>query len=242
MEDGHDKVGKKSPKVRIGTKDNPFLATPESVERPFLIAAIEGGNHADFDFSKWHETNDWFMFNSIYNTNLSHKEVRLLMFFHETTNNLGTIYETSTNGTTNVARHYGEDNFIFVEFPAATKLAENPLGYEFFFEDQECIALLTEIEKIGLKLDQKELAKMLYRLHDFGYLTVTDLIASNLKRPLKTVGEKPTSHRAKLRLVRVTNSMTHKELWNKWNSYSDKQLLQRVKELKIKTKPLSSGK
>jgi hypothetical protein len=103
--------------------------------------------------------------------------------------------------------NYGEDGILNVG------RTQNINSEEFFLED-EIIDLMEELKTLKIHYTSAKLTMALKRLHDFGYITITEINLANTYEGAKVHNRKST--RARLRHIRLSEEMQKKNLSNRW--------------------------
>lgn len=203
--------------MRLGTKMNPIKLVNESIERPLLVKNCKNSSSGCFDFHALPDFGeDTFVMNVLFNPHLTLPEVRLAIFFHEELCGGGKVYSTSFSDDFVPAVRYGDafkvdgDYYDGLAFGSADKLK-----YEIQYANDGMYPSLPMLTaSMGMKLTSQRLVNIIRRLHDFGYITVTDINTVNTYRKSKMSSN--GTNRARLRHIRLHSGMCSRDLTNRW--------------------------
>ena len=203
-------------KQRIGTFENPIKLVSESVPRRLLLAHSKNTSIGVFDFHSLPDFGeDVFIRNVLFNGHLTLQEVKLAIYFFEELSDSGKVFSTSLSEFC-PALVYGdviESNGDY--FDCLVIGSEDSFEQEIFYSNDgyyPSLSMLTT--SMGMKLTSQGLTNLVRQLHNFGYITVTDITAGNTygsQNPNSTKKE-----RARLRHIRLCNGMRQKDMSNRW--------------------------
>lgn len=195
----------------LGTEDNPIRFVQENVKRPKLElnSTLTPNGSGVFDFGKYKDITDEFdvFFNNlIFNPNFSLEEIRfacLLLKSMAFSNER--LYWISSN-----------EQFKPLEFGQS--------GLLYFTPDEaqviEPINIPDVINKHKLSFTQQEVIAMLNTLHDYYYITCTEISEGNLAKNTKGFdyinNAVSVSDDAKFVHIRINSGMDEKYIVDKW--------------------------
>lgn len=216
--------------MRIGTSSNPIKPVSESTPRKLLLKHCKNTSIGFFDFhSLPNFGNDTYILNVLFNSHLSPQEVKFAIYFHEELSKVGKVFSTSS-GNFCPANEYGEGFIedgkycegVVIGGIDSIKQITCKTNEEGYFPSLMCLA-----DSMGMKLTPQGMTKLVRRLHDFGYITVTDITPANTYTPPAL--HKKTEYRARLRYIRLCEGMRWKDISARWLSKAT------VKRLSTKT-------
>ncbi|WP_306522198.1 hypothetical protein [Rheinheimera sp.] len=205
--------------MRIGTKKNPIKLVNESISRRLLLAHCKNTSSKHFDFhSLPNFGEDCFIENVLFNPHLTLPEVKLAIYFFGELADGGQIFTTSFAEDFRPALLYGDVFEVDEEFIDGMAIgSDESLRSEVAYSNEGYYTSLPLItSRMGMKLTSQRLINLLRRLHDFGYVTVTDITPDNSYEPPNKADKKVS--RARLRHIRLHNGMRKKDLTGRWLS------------------------
>lgn len=200
----------------IGTRKNPIKPVPENTLRPLLkkYSITPVNERTELHKLKDDYIRKVFLLNVISNPHLSKDESRLAIYL------LQKLYATSELFLTiesseefDAEMNYGEDGSLYVG-------RLNSKRHEEFILDRMIINLLDELRALKIKFTSAKLIAALKRLHDFGYITITEINLANTYEGHKIHNRGKS--RARLRHIRLSEEMQKKNLTNRWLNKSTK--------------------
>lgn len=220
-------------KSRLGSLSNPIKLVNESIVRDLLVKHARHTSRGIFDFNSLPDQDyDSFIMNVLTNPHLTFQEAKLAIYFHQYLPNEGTVYTTSFSNSFMPAYTYGG------LFKDKKELRDGILigtedsirGYvEYCDDDGEYVRLPDISEMLCMKLTSQKLLGLLKRLHDFGYITITDINEKNTYfKSKKNTEKKDKRTRARLRHIRLCRGMCNKDLSGRWLPKKEK-----IKDKKI---------
>lgn len=209
--------------MRIGTKNNPIRLVNESIERPLLVQCCRNTSSGGFDF---HDLQDFgedvYLRNVISNPFLTGQEIKLaIYFFVELEGESGKVFSTSTDLFGFLpANTYGEWFFDKETEDWRSGIAfgfEDTLRSKIIFTNEHGYypSLVIAASSMGIKVTSHRLIALIRRLHDFGYITVTDITLRNTYEYTHSPKDSEES-RARLRHIRLCKGMQRKDLSSRW--------------------------
>jgi len=180
-------------KAKLGSEKYPIRLTPhisdnKEYTRRFLNEEYirfphEGGTRLDFD--KLPDVYiGGFVENVIGNPNLSGLEVKIALFLSQRAaeTDLGILCRADESiSNADLTKLIGEDDSLYHGYDMETVP---------YFLINDIIDLRAELSKLHINVTDEELSSVLYRLHDFSYITVTDICWDNIQ---KRTPQKPAS-------------------------------------------------
>ncbi|WP_141686164.1 hypothetical protein [Alishewanella sp. HH-ZS] len=245
----------------LGTDENPIMLVPESAHRPKLVKHLLPGfiprkpkdekkadktsdglrtNNGGIDLNKWGSSErNYYIENVVNNKFLSHLETKLALYLYSIFTHKGEFYYPGYIFIVRDTPDYSVFNRRFDDYICV-------YGYHQTEELHYYIAgffdLFKRLELLFVEDYQKELSNALDSLHDFGYITVTDIVEENLysNRHPKTsaipkIDTKAVKRKPRLKHIRIGRWMVHTPYWTKL-------LLQVPSEPSIPQKPKSAKK
>jgi len=103
--------------------------------------------------------------------------------------------------------NYGEEGSLYVG-------RLNSKRHEEFLLDREVINLLDELRVFNIKFTSPKLIAALKRLHDFGYITITEINLANTYEGHKIFNRGKS--RARVRHIRLSEEMQKKDISRRW--------------------------
>jgi len=203
--------------MAIGSLFDPIKLVSESIPRELLIKFAKNTGRDEFDF---HALPDFgcecYLQNVLYNPHLTPYEVKLAVFFYEDLIDGGKIYTTSFSDVFMPALRYGGLFQVGKDFydGIACGNLESFNSDVIYSEDGYYPSLPKYTELMGMKLTAQRLLNLVRRLHDFGYITVTDITINNTYRKKSKNNEKAV--RARLRHIRLCKGMQNKDITGRW--------------------------
>lgn len=209
--------------MRIGTENNPIRLVNESIKRDLLIKHCRNTFSGGFDFHSLPDFGeDVYLRNVIYNPFLSGQEIKLaIYFFIELELESGKVFSTTVDSYDFVpVNTYGE---LFFDIETDGMRAGIAFGREDSLKSQVVFAntdgyypsLAIAASSMGIKVTSHRLLALLRRLHDFGYITVTDITSRNTY-DYENLASDTNDSRARLRHIRLCKGMQKKDLTNRW--------------------------
>ncbi len=209
---------------KYGTKENPIRRIQDNLKRELISrckAICEKGLATAPDLGKIRGSEEYndgtytYITNLITNQQLSSNAVRLgcFLYIYETSidelvfdlSNLGTAFRDK-----NLADG-AKDDYIYM---VSAKTSEPEVLW------LPVKNLLKVLDKAGIMLKKEDLIDCLIELHEFYYITATDICYENSIDSYKATGEvKKLSQDSNLVHIHITTSMQNKALTNKWLSY-----------------------
>lgn len=208
-------------KNRLGSLSNPIKLVNESIVRDLLVKYARHTARGIFDFNSLPDQDyDCFIMNVLTNPYLTFQEAKLAIYFHQHVPNEGTIYTTSFSNLFIPAYTYGA---LFKDKEESREgiligTEDSIKGYIEYSDDYgEYVRLPDITEMLCMKLTSQKLLGLLKRLHDFGYITITDINEKNTYcKSKKNTEKKDKKSRARLRHIRLCRGMCNKNLSERW--------------------------
>jgi hypothetical protein len=211
---------------KYGTEENPVRRLQDNLKREKIALCqdiCEDGLETAPDLGKLRGANDYsdgeytFITNIITNQQLSHNAVRLgcFLYIYENANFEELVFDLSEFGKKfrdkNLADGEKED---YVYIVSANKSDPEML----WLPTKHLLKLLINA---GIMLTRQELIDCLIELHEFYYITATDICYRNSLEHYKATGEvKKLGLDSNLVHIHLTTSMKGKALTKKWLSYT----------------------
>ena len=113
-----------------------------------------------------------------------------------------------------------------VQYPAADEFSDS------FYLSSEVRNLLVEFcSSVNMKLEPKDIRNDLITLHDFGYITVSEMTFENSQQTNEISNLKKRKPRPSLIHIRISPWMLEKSIWRRWkNKYTEKKRTKKFKE------------
>lgn len=221
-----DKTVKKLKNRKLATYENPTIVVPESTNRPLLRKALKKtflnkmlsqDKAIDIDFSKRTSRNfDFFQVNVLFNKHLTVADVKLAIYFHNIFHTVddkidfrGLVFIVRPyKADIDLARGYGELGGIYIKDNYHSK---EPAYYD---ELQDFYSLIHASKNLIGSESPTELNKTIQRLHDYGYITVTDITPENQAIPIPGKSDKPgVIRRVRLKHIRLCKWMVFNKVF-----------------------------
>lgn len=211
---------------RYGTVENPIRRIQDNYKRELISRCkdiCEEGLETAPDLGKLRGASDYsddeytFITNIITNQQLSHNAVRIgcFLYIYKTANFEELVFDLSDFNKKfkdkNLADGTGDD-FVYV---ISAKSSQPEI---LWLPIKHLLKLLMDA---GIMLSREELIASLIELHEFYYITATDMCYENSVENYKATGEiKKLSQDSHLVHIHITTSMQNKALTQKWLSYT----------------------
>lgn len=206
--------------MQIGSFTNPVKLVSESSPRSLLLKHAKHTSQGVFDFHKLPDFgHDAYTFNVLFNNHLTLQEVKLAIYLRDELNDGGRIFSTSSSNSFCPANKYGEGFRDDDGFKEGLVIGSNgSMSQNIIFTDDLGFfpSLLSLTQAMGMKLTPQGMTNLIRRLHDFGYITVTDITPENTFRP--PVLSSTRHYRARLRHIRLCEGMCKKDITDRWIS------------------------
>lgn len=226
--------------MRIGTFDHPVKLVSEDAPRKLLLKHILLTSHGVFDFHKLADFgSDTYILNVLFNNHLTLQDVKLALYFHEELADGGKVFSTSSSNFC-PANQYGEgiiENGIYRKFLVIGSNDSFKQDICYTNEEGYFPSLIHLTTSMGMKLTPQGITNLVRRLHDFGYITVTDVTPANTYNPSEA--NKKASYRARLRHIRLCKGMCQKDLSGRWISRKKKKRQLKKKDVAVKSESVS---
>lgn len=230
-----EKKIKKIKNTKLATASNPTVVVPENTRRPLIeqffkrefikklqdqLKDVEKGittrNSRDFDF---------FQLNLVFNKYLTAADVKLAVYLHEYLRTYeysrtgeykvdfkGAVFIVrQTKSNMKIERGYGhiyeDDDVTRGLFIKDKYHSKKPT----FYDDEFFFSLISCSENLVGSKSSRVLIKTLQRLHDFGYITVTDITPENQKIPIP--GKSGVIRRVRFKHIRLCKWMVFNKLF-----------------------------
>lgn len=246
---------------KIGTKENPIMLVPESAHRPKLVKHLYPDfiprkpedekkadktsdglrtNNGGIDLNKWGSSErNYYLENVINNKFLSHLETKLALKLYSIFTHKGEFYFPGYIFIVRDTPDYSVFSRRFDDYICVLNYHKTE-KYHYYFNG--LYDLYEDLELLFVEDYHKQLSNALDSLHDFGYITVTDIVEENLdsNRHPKTsaipkIDTKVVKRKPRLKHIRIGRWMVHTPVWSKL-------LLQVPSEPSIPQKPKSAKK
>ncbi|MCL1095859.1 hypothetical protein [Shewanella kaireitica] len=198
-------------KEKVGAESNPIRFVQENVKRPKLElnSTLTPNGSGVFDFGKYKEIVDEynvFFSNLIFNPNFSLEEISFAaLLFNSLALSNDELFWISDNEQIKL-REFGQSGLLYFT-PDEAKVIEP-------------INLPVIINKHKLSFTQQEVIAMLNTLHDYYYITCTEVFEGNLAKNTKGFdyinNAVSLSDKAKLIHIRINCGMDEKHIVDKW--------------------------
>lgn len=226
-----EKKIKKVKNAKLATASNPTVVVPENTRRPLIekifkrefIKKLQDQfkdpdkglltrNSRDFDF---------FQLNVVFNKYLNAADVKLAVYLHEYLRNpenkvdfKGAVFIVRpTSEDMNIERgygHYYEDDGIRGLFIKDKYHSKKPT----FYDEDSYFSLISCAEILVGSKSSRILIKTLQRLHDYGYITVTDITPENQAIPIAGKVDKPgVVRRVRFKHIRICKWMVFNKVF-----------------------------
>lgn len=212
--------------TKIGTFDDPIITVWDSVERTELIKILSGHYYkgksielkkTEINYNKWgSDERDWYILNVIYNKLLTPVDVKLALFFYNKIKLNGKFYAGLLCGVRDsrelidLDRHYGDGTGIYI---LDDYHYDEPRLYS-YQDAEDLVAQFNEMH--DHEIPSRYLMKSLRRLHDFGYITLTNISRENQKSFKGANGFNTEKARPRLVHVRLLRWMIHNKVYDKF--------------------------
>lgn len=211
--------------VKLATKENPTVVVPESVDRPllrdalkdsFLARNLELDKGKEIDFSKRTSRGfDYFQMNVLFNKSLTVADVKLAIYLHnvfvmdDEINFRGLVFVVRPIATyMELSRAYGELGGVYIRDNYHSKEAA------LYTEENDFCYLIDFAKNLVGSDSSTVLTKTLQRLHDYGYITVTDITPETQAIPIPSKTKKPDSNRrVRLKHIRLCKWMVYNKVF-----------------------------
>lgn len=226
---------------KMGTKENPIILVPESAHRPKLLKHLlpdfiprkptdekkadktpDGlrTNNGGIDLNKWGSSErNYYLENVINNKFLSHLETKLALKLYSIFTHKDEFYFP---GYIFVVRDTPDYSVFSRRFDDYICVLNYHKTEEFHYPFEGFYDLYEDLELLFVEDYHKELSNALDSLHDFGYITVTDIVEDNLdsNRHPKTsfvpkIDTKVVKRKPRLKHIRIGRWMVHTPVWYK---------------------------
>lgn len=207
--------------MRFGTAENPIRLMNDNSKRELIVQCrrlINQSAKHEVDLGKIRGQTDSdpflnFVMNLISNPTIADSTVRLgcYLFWEHETDGMDRIYDI-TDGSRGVSlKKVGDHDFLYVG---------NPITGNIENYDKDFPKLCKKIAKVGIKLTQAECLKALIELHEFYYITATDICYENSFLATQEKGEslKKIDDGTKLVHIHLTTAMQNKSIAGKWTN------------------------
>ncbi|MCS6241452.1 hypothetical protein [Shewanella baltica] len=210
--------------MRIGTYDNPLKLVREGAPRELLLKHSRHTSRGVFDFHKLDDFgSNTYILNVLFNNHLTLQDVKLALYFYEELADGGRLFSTSS-GNFRPANEYGEGFHTQDTYEEGLVIGTDESFEQDFIRTNKSgyfPSLLHLTTSMGMNLTPQGITKLIRRLHDFGYITVTDVTPANTYNP--PVTGKKTKYRARLRHIRLCKGMCQKDISGRWISRMKKK-------------------
>ena len=157
-----------------------------------------------------------YFMNLISNPNINEKTLRLgCWLYADNQAEFGDVIYDLTDANEKLRlKGIGDEDFIY---------AGNPKTEKFEHFEKPFTNLIKTLAKIHLKFTKQELIESLITLHEFYYLTATDICYENSYLGTVETGKstKKISQQSQLVHVHITTAMTNKSIAGKWLPFSE---------------------
>lgn len=211
---------------RYGTVENPIRRIQDNYKRELISRCkdiCEEGLEIAPDLGKLRGASDYsddeytFITNIITNQQLSHNAVRIgcFLYIYKTANFEELVFDLSDFNKKFKDKNLADgtsDDFVYVISAKSSQpeILLLPIKH-----------LLKLLMDAGIMLSREELIASLIELHEFYYITATDMCYENSVENYKATGEiKKLSQDSHLVHIHITTSMQNKALTQKWLSYT----------------------
>jgi len=212
----------------IGSTENPIKPVNENCHRPLLTKYSTIPVQATRKFStgdkhaiksalhtlKEDYLKSAFVLNAMSNPYLKKDELRLLLYFYTQLFNSSGLFSTISQFKESGERvkfdysaNYGREGWL-----EAGK--EGTMRYENFLLEEETIYVLDRMQDFQCNFTSSTIVTSIKRLHDFGYITVTEINLANTYEGRKVHNR--TGTRARLRHIRLSEELQKKDISNRW--------------------------
>lgn len=216
---------KKLKNVKLATKENPTVVVPESVDRPllrevlkdsFLARNLELDKGKEIDFTKRTSRGfDYFQMNVLFNKSLTVADVKLAIYLHnvfvmdDEINFRGLIFVVRPMAINmDLSRAYGEPKGLYIRDNYHSK------EVAFYKEEEDFWHLIECSENLVGSDSSTVLTKTLQRLHDYGYITVTDITPETQAIPIPGKTKKSNANRrVRLKHIRLCKWMVYNKVF-----------------------------
>lgn len=212
-------------KMRLGDQHNPLKLMNENSKRPLLEKYAQHTTDEGFDHNqiKSYGTENY-IYNLIFNQHLTLAEVKLGLLLHEQLKSKvhGDVYDTSADLDFIPAYVYGcyiEDKKGIKHHTILAGRKNSKQGFLDFRSDKEGSynGLYWSAKALGLNLTPQRFVSVLKRLHDFGYITITDISPDNCYESKKAKnGSNPLERRVRLRHIRLHKGAMKKIVFSRF--------------------------
>lgn len=208
-----------SDELRYGTEENPIRLLKDNSPRTLITRCpklITSDTKNLIDLGKVRGQTDVdpfqiYTMNLISNPNLSEKAIRLggWLYWEYEINGEDTIFDLTDSKTKLSLKGIGDDIFIYVGNP----VTEN---YELF--DKKFTNLIDKLAKVNIRITREESIEALTQLHEFYYITATDICRENSFLETTETNEslKKIDSSTQLVHIHITTAMTNKSIAGKW--------------------------
>lgn len=215
--------------MRIGTSDNPIKLVSESTPRSLLLKHSRSTSLDEFDFHKLPDSeDDAYINNIIFNNHLTLQEVKLAVYFHERLAYNGAVFSTSNSEKFCPMKEYGDIDIGGLVIGSDGSFDQDIVDADEYGEFPSLLNLTTAM---GMQLTPQGITNLVRRLHDFGYITVTDITPINTFTPKKPSLKQ--TYRARLRHIRLCEGMRRKDISSRWISRKKKKRQPKRKDANV---------
>lgn len=207
--------------LRYGTEVNPIRLLKDNSKRLLITRCTrlapgkeEEQEYVDLGKIRGQTETDPFliyMMNLISNPNLSEKAVRLgaWLYWDFEIDGEAKIYDITDGSPKPSLKHLGDEIFICVGNPVTG-------NYEYF--DKKFPNLLDKLARVNIRLSRDESIEALTQLHEFYYITATDICRENSFLETTETNEslKKIDSSTQLVHINVTTAMKNKSVAGKW--------------------------
>tara|TARA_R110002050_G_scaffold276589_1_gene421830 strand:+ start:10429 stop:11103 length:675 start_codon:yes stop_codon:yes gene_type:complete len=213
-----------------GTQENPIRRIQDNLKRELISRCkdiCEEGLETAPDLGKLRGASDYsddeytFITNIITNQQLSHNAVRLgcFLYIYENTGVEELVFDLSDFNKKFKDKNLADgtsDDFVYVIS------AKNSQPEMLWLPIKHLLKLLMDA---GIMLNKPELIACLIELHEFYYITATEICYENSLEHYKATGEvKKVGSDSNLVHIHLTTSMQKKALTTKWLSYTKNRM------------------
>lgn len=215
-----------SDNLRFGSEDNPIRLLNDNSPRELITRCnriARSGTVSDIDLGKLRGQSDVdpfmvYVMNLISNPNIDEKTLRLGCWLYSDyqADVEEIIYDLTDSEEKLTLKKIGDEDFLYVGNPNTEK-------YEYF--DKSFTNLIKSLAKIHLKFTKPELIKSLTTLHEFYYITATDICYENSYLATEDTGKsvKKIDATTQLAHIHITTAMTNKSIAGKWEPFDKVQ-------------------
>jgi len=212
--------------LRFGNEDNPIRLLNDNSPRELITRChriARSGTVSEIDLGKLRGQSDVdpfmvYVMNLISNPNIDEKTLRLgcWLYSDNQANFEDIIYDLTDFEEKLTLKRMGDEDFLYVGNPNTEK-------YDYF--DKSFTNLIKSLAKIHLKFTKSELINSLTTLHEFYYITATDICYENSYLATDSTGKsvKKIDANTQLAYIHITTAMTNKSIAGKWEPFDKVQ-------------------